>query len=102
MINAKDAKQKTIIKCELVDLMDTIEQRVEETIEYGFYNTSIALGGSLNKNLVDALCKELTDLGYKVEYIPEKPLPYGCPSDQWDFNSYLKIDWSLEKGETGI
>lgn len=35
----------------------------------------------------------------KVEYIPEEPLPYGCPSDQWDFNSYLKIDWSLEEGE---
>lgn len=99
MINAKDAKRKTIIKCELVELMDEIEQGVEKAIEYGFYNTSIALGGSLNKNLVDALCKELTDLGYKVEYIPEKPLPYGCPSDQWDFNSYLKIDWSLEEGE---
>lgn len=66
MINAKDAKRKTIIKCELVELMDKIEQGVEETIGYGFYNTSIALGGSLNKNLVDALCKELTDLGFEI------------------------------------
>lgn len=39
------------------------------------------------------------NLGYKVDYEPATPLPLGCPADQWDFYSYLKIDWGLEKGE---
>lgn len=99
MINAHEAKRKTLINCECKDIMNEIEQSIKKSIKVGFYDTTIPLGETLNKELIDTLCEELTNLGYKVDYEPAMPLPPNCPSDMWDFHSYLKIDWSLEKGE---
>ena len=99
MINAYEAKRKTLINCKCKDIMNEIEQSIKESIKVGFYDTSISLGDTPNKELIDILREELTNLGYKVDYEPAMPLPYNCPADQWDFCSYLKIDWSLEKGE---
>lgn len=93
MINAKDAKQKTIINRKCKDLMDKIEQDVEKAIGNGYCCTSINLDSELDKEIIDALCKELIGLGYRVKYVPAKPL------DQWTLTSYLRIDWSLKKLE---
>lgn len=98
MINACEAKRKTLINCKCKDVMNMIEKSIKETIKAGFYNTSIPLDEP-DKKIIDALCEELMNLGYKVDYEPATPLPPGCPADQWDFYSYLKIDWGLEKGE---
>lgn len=100
MIDANEAKRRTLINCELKDLMNRIEGHIEKSIKDGNYRTCITLTKSLNKEFVSALYEEFTNLGYKITYEPAKQIPAGCPSDQWDFNSYLKIDWSLEKGET--
>lgn len=98
MINAHEAKRKTLINRECEDIMNEIEKGINESIKAGFYDTSISLNEP-DKELIDALREELTNLGYKVSYEPAIPLPPGCPADQWDFYSYLKIDWGLEKGE---
>lgn len=99
MINAYEAKRKTLINCKYKDIMNDIEQSIKKSIEDGFYDTSIPLGNTLNKELIDTLREELTNLGYKVDYEPAMLLPPNCPADQWNFCSYLEIDWSLEKGE---
>lgn len=99
MINAHEAKRKTLINCECKDIMNKIEQSIKKSIKVGFYDVSIPLGDTLDKEIIDTLREELTSLGYKVDYEPAMPLPPGCPADQWDFHSYLKIDWSLKKGE---
>lgn len=94
MINVIEANRKMLINRKCKDLMDKIEQDVEKAIGNGYCCTSINLDSELDKEIIDALCKELIGLGYRVEYVPAKPL------DQWILTSYLRIDWSLEKGET--
>nr|DAF83607.1 MAG TPA: hypothetical protein [Caudoviricetes sp.] len=98
MINAYEAKRKTIINCKCKDVMNEIEKSIEEAIKAGFYDASISLDES-DKKLINALREELTNLGYKVDYYPAAPLPPGCPADQWDFHSHLRISWNLEKGK---
>lgn len=94
MINVIEANRKMLINRKSNDLMDKIEQRVEKAISNGYCRTDIDLDSDLDKEIIDTLYEKLIGLGYRVEYIPTKP------SDQWDFASYLRIDWSLEKGET--
>lgn len=94
MINVIEANRKMLINRKSKDLMDKIEQDVEKAIGNGYCRTAIDLDSELDKEIIDVLCEKLIGLGYRVEYVPAEP------SDQWDFTSYLRIDWSLEKGET--
>ena len=93
MINAKEAKRKTLLNTKLKSHMKDIEKSVEKAIELGWYDTSVSFTDNLDPCLVDALIKELESLGYTAKYEPSKPLPSGCPSDQWNYSSYLKISW---------
>lgn len=99
MINAHEAKRKTLINCECKGIMNSIERSIETVIRNGFYEAYIPLhqfGSTPSKQVVDAVCEELKSLGYKVDYIPEEPVKPGFhPSEQYNFNSYIKIDWHL-------
>ena len=50
MINAYEAKRKTLINCKCKDVMNMIEKSIKETIKAGFYNTSIPLDEPDKKN----------------------------------------------------
>ena len=63
MINANEAKRKTLINRECEDMMNKIEQDINKSIKAGFYDTSISLNEP-DKELIDALREELTNLGY--------------------------------------
>lgn len=93
MINVIEANRKMLINRKCKDLMDKIEQAVEKAIGDGCCAIAIDLDSELDKEIIDVLCEELIGLGYRVEYVPAKS------SDQWDHTSYIRIDWSLEKGE---
>lgn len=98
MIDAKKARQKSLISSELKNKMENIEKEIIQATAEGLFGTTVRMLCTSDE-VVDVLCKELTDLGYEVEYEPSKPLPPGCPSDQWDFYDHLHIRWDPEKGE---
>lgn len=93
MISAYEARRRTILNTKLKGVMKAIEEDINNKIEDGLFDTSIAFTSRLDPYLLDILTKELESLKYKVKYEPAKPLPAGCPSDQWDFNDYLNISW---------
>ena len=97
MINAYEARRRTVMATKCKDIMKEIEISIDEATKAGFYDTSISLDNP-DKKIIDALCEELTKLDYKVRYDPAEPLPIGCPSDQWDFYSHLWIGWKLKEG----
>ena len=83
--------------------MTEIERSIKNAVKNGFYVVQIPMhqfNSTPCKAVIDALCEELTSLGYNVDYIPEEPVKPGFhPSEQHNFSSYLKIDWSLEEEE---
>lgn len=98
MIDAKKARQKSLINSELKNKMENIEKEIIQATDEGFFGTTVRMLRSSDE-VANVICKELTDLGYEVEYEHAKPLPSGCPSDQWDFYDHLHIRWDPEKGE---
>lgn len=92
MLSAREAKNKTIIKTECLNILKKIEEEINTQIEKGRYTAEVRLLHEKEENIA-ILTEQLEDLGYKVNYAPARPLPPGCPSDQWDFYSTLSVTW---------
>ncbi len=92
MINAIEARRKSALRGTYKECMDMIESRINESIEAGSYDVCISFDRP-DKELIQMLIEEITESGYEVKYEPEKPCPSGCPSDQWNFLSYMTISW---------
>lgn len=92
MITAKEAKRKTLLKTKLKQYMELIWKEINQAIDTGDMSVSVSLV-TRNDDIIQTIITEMESLGYKVKYIPEKPAPTGCPSDQWFSKTYLKISW---------
>lgn len=92
MITAKEAKRKTLLKTKLKQSMEIIEKEINRATDSGDMSVSVSLTIRENE-LIQNIITEMESLGYKVKYIPEKPEPTGCPSDQWFSRTYLKNSW---------
>lgn len=93
MINAKEAKRRTLLNTYLKKHMTVIEKGIIDATERGNYYTTVYFNNNLEQNLVDILIETLVSLGYVAQYKPSKPLPTGCPSDQWHSSATLKVSW---------
>lgn len=95
MIDAREAYRKSIINSVAQKEMQRIENYILKGIEDG--KTSVTISTTDYEPAVKgAILEELMSLGYDVEYNPPKPLPAGCPSDQWDDCGYLKVKWEVK------
>jgi hypothetical protein len=94
MIKAEEAWRKSVLHKELKWAMDEIEKNILKNIERGKFDVNVPCSDSIKSELLEVLLKELYELGYKAEYIKAKPLPCGCPPDQWYSEDYLHISWS--------
>ena len=102
MIKASEAKRKSLINSKGKKLLDRLERQINCAVDDGLCSASISIGltkpdnafHTENQELMDAVVKELVNLGYKVEFKFADPLPAGCPSDQWSFdNGHIKVEW---------
>lgn len=93
MINAEEARRKTIINTKAKELISIIERFINNAIKHGIMNTSVPLSDSYKRDIIDAVVNELKSLGYHAKYEKAKPIPPGCPSDQWYSEDCLKISW---------
>lgn len=98
MIDAKTANRKSLINSKALTYMSNIETSINRAIEKGqmsatvHHNISDTYDG---KQLAEAIEDNLIELGYTVKFTFSKPMPSGCPSDQWDFNNgYIAINWN--------
>lgn len=102
MIRANEAKRKSIINAKGKKYLDNLETYVNKAINDGLRSTTMSidltdnLDGLHNENqeIRNAIVEELVNLGYTVDFEFAKPLPTGCPSDQWQFNNgHIRVDW---------
>lgn len=105
MINAHEAKRKTLINIDCKGIITEIEQSIKNAIKKGLYEVEIPLhqfGSTPGKDVVDALHEELTSLGYKVDYVNSTTMTPGFRPGELEYNlsSYLRINWSLEEEES--
>lgn len=101
MITAKEARNKVLLQTKLKERMDRIEKSINTAIRDNRMWSSIMYNSDLPDEELIPIKEELEKLGYSVTYTPSKPLPLGCPADQWDFGSYLKVSWDKEETENG-
>lgn len=92
MISADEARKRSLVNSKLKDVMDRMEEYVQDAIKRGATSTAMPTKGFTLEE-ADAILSEFQRLGYTVTYETPKPLPPGCPTDQWDFNGYLKLEW---------
>lgn len=107
MINARDAYRKSIINSKAKSYIDELEKAINKAISSGAFSATISISmeaseqkylTSDNLSIKNAVVEELISLGYKVEFVYAKPMPLGCPSDQWDFNNgHITVWWEEEK-----
>jgi hypothetical protein len=102
MINASEAKRKSIINSKGKKYLDNLETYVNQAINDGLRSATMNIdltedsSGFYNENqeIRNAVVEELVNLGYTVDFEFAKPLPAGCPSDQWQFNNgHIKVEW---------
>ena len=102
MISASEAKRKSIINSKGKHCLNSLEKCINSAINEGLRSAIMSIDLTAMDNsyinesgeIKDAIVEELVKLGYKVEFEFAKPLPTGCPSDQWDFsNGYIKVEW---------
>jgi hypothetical protein len=96
MITAKEAAMRSKCHGDFIREMNHIERAVCKAMMEGKYTASHCPPGNYDEDLLTVIKNELESLGYKIEYVPAKPLPAGCPVDQWDFSSYLHISWEVK------
>lgn len=89
MINAMEARRKTALRGAYKEYMDTIESRINESIESGLYHAVIDYFDEPDKELIQMLTEELTELGYTLECIPPDPLP----TSSYDLLFHMTINW---------
>lgn len=88
MINAMEARRKSALRGIYKEYMDMIESRINESIEAGLYYVAIDFDDP-DKELIQMLTEELTELEYKVGCIPPDPL---SPST-YDLLFHMTINW---------
>ncbi len=102
MIKASEAKRKSLVNSKGKKLLEKLERQINRAVDDGVCSASINIGmlkpendfRTENQELMDAVVKELVNLGYKVEFKFADSLPAGCPSDQWQFeNGYIRVEW---------
>ena len=102
MINARDAYRKSIINSKAKSYIDELEKAINKAISLGTFSATISISmeeNNTNSSIRNAIVEELVSSGYRVEFVYAKPLPLGCPSDQWNFNNgHIKVRWD-SKGE---
>ncbi len=92
MINAKEAYQKSIINSKAKQEMVRIEKDIWNAIKKGEFRVRID-HCEWTDDVKNAIIGELDSLGYNAAHEAAKPLPPGCPSDQWYSTSVLKVSW---------
>lgn len=102
MISASEAKRKSIINSKGKEYLDRLETYIGRAINDGLRSATMGIDlteadyafQKENQEIRNAITEELVNLGYVVQFQYAKPLPTGCPSDQWDFNNgYIKVEW---------
>lgn len=102
MIKASEAKRKSIINSKGKKYLDELEKHINRAIKDGLCSVTMSIDltesnavyNNENLEIRNAIVEELVQLGYTVDFKYAKPLPLGCPSDQWDFsNGHIKVTW---------
>lgn len=88
MINAMEARRKTALRGAYKEYMDMIESRINESIEAELYYVVVDFDDP-DKELIQMLTEELTELGYTLECIPPDPLP----TSSYDLLFHMTINW---------
>lgn len=109
MINSRDAYRKSIINSKAKSYISVLEKAINKAVSLGNFSATISIGLEEshqeylpinNSSIRNAIVEELVSLGYRVEFVYAKPLPLGCPSDQWDFNNgHITVWWEEKKNE---
>lgn len=103
MITAAEANLKSALNGVAKTYMDRIEKAIYKAISKGLYSATIDIdlidsndyGPFDNRKVKEIIVEELSCLGYAVEFEYAKPLPSGCPSDQWQFNNgHITVSWT--------
>lgn len=89
MINAMEARRKTALRGVYKEYMDTIESRINDSIESGLYYAVIDYSDEPDKELIQMLTEELTALEYTVECIPPDP----SSTAMYDLLFHMTISW---------
>lgn len=97
MIDAKTAREKTVMHEDFRNYMDKIEGAVNKAVEKGLFSTSVKHNieeSEKGRMLYGLLNHELYNLGYEFTCKWCESMPASCRSDQWDFNNgYFSISW---------
>ena len=96
MMSAKEAKTRALLQTAYKNYKNTIEKAIEKAVSDGYLFAKIPIcfkNKENEKEIVEIISGELELLGYRTQYEPEKPLPPGYPSDQWDYYSYFYVSW---------
>ena len=93
MYQAEDARKMSMLYSKLKNVIEEMDRKIEESVKEGLFETSVSFFTKPDDELIETMIEKLELYGYKAKFEPAKPLPNGCPSDQWDFNSYLHIRW---------
>lgn len=91
MITAKEAKKQSVFNSTLKEEMEKIYKNMNESIALGKLSCQYAKWGAYTKDEEALILEKLRSLGYKAEY--NRNEQFGCPCDQMDPYSYLKISW---------
>ena len=97
MINAKEAKRKSILCGIAKNLMLDAEKQINKAIEKGKLEVDIQYGEGNAELIQTVIMPELKSLGYFVAFRAAEPIPPGCPSDQWMDWDVLHISWEEAK-----
>lgn len=97
MINAQTAKRKAILNTKALNFMSNIESQIEYEVSKGSMKVIIThhfKDDPEGNEILDAVKEKLIELGYSVKLRFAEPIPYGCPTDQWDYNNgNINISW---------
>lgn len=93
MLTAKEAAMRSMYNNKFKREMAYIEKSIHCAMVEGLYAACHFPSSDYEEDLLTLITNELESLGYKVQYAPAKPLPPGCPVDQWDFSSTLCVSW---------
>ena len=91
MITAKEAKKQAIFNSTLKEELGKIDKTINEAVAAGKFYCQYAKWGEFTADEERLILEKLDILGYKAEY--NRNYQPGCPCDQMDPYSYLKISW---------
>ena len=101
MINASEAKRKSIINSKGKNYLDALETYINKAINNGLRTATMSIDlieddlfNRDNAEIRNAIIEELVTLGYTIDFKYAKPMPAGCRSDQWNFNNgHIRVEW---------